>query len=597
MRRQKGVGMKKCESCSCECDNSNFCPNCGGKLTDKFDGAKCAVCGAALPDGAKLCGKCGALVDSYRFRSSRGRELGAGDRFCSSCGAVLADDARFCGKCGASVGGKPHCPSCGAAASGEHKARKKFFYGGVKGLVRSLTAVESKDKRVSNIFVILLCTVLMFTALFAPVKIAVTGVLQTALEDGAGSAEFEVNSHYGNQSVFKILGALGYCNINVKKTDDMIKARDLVVAYADAMTKAQEKYAEKYENDSRLTDAEKADAYAKLVADYSSDYNILGFIIICTTMRVREAMDEDLRKLMPLELYLGKGSALITLVTAVLASCVQLLIAIVSLIMIVLSARGIAKKKKSKLFGAIGAGYWLACAGLMILSFGPSLYPGGGMFAIALISAIAYFAAGVVVSAIKGKSKPCIVKRAGIAALAAVAFFVLCSPMLVARMTASYEGVTVSSSVFVPLGETVSLFQMYCDFLTYSSISIMLSGATYAGGALSWIFGFLALIVTFGGLWNALNVLMFDTERQNRVNASSVTGLFLLIALAVTSWAVGVNGALPTREKFMNMHIAFSANTPVYVSIAFCAAVTVLCAAFAPKPKAAPSLAAKENAA
>lgn len=38
--------MKKCESCSCECeDNSNFCPHCGVKLTDKFDGATCAVCG------------------------------------------------------------------------------------------------------------------------------------------------------------------------------------------------------------------------------------------------------------------------------------------------------------------------------------------------------------------------------------------------------------------------------------------------------------------------------------------------------------------------------------------------------------------------
>jgi membrane protease subunit (stomatin/prohibitin family) len=46
-----------CPKCEAETGGAKFCPQCGEKLAQK---AFCTGCGAAIADGAKFCGECGA---------------------------------------------------------------------------------------------------------------------------------------------------------------------------------------------------------------------------------------------------------------------------------------------------------------------------------------------------------------------------------------------------------------------------------------------------------------------------------------------------------------------------------------------------------
>ena len=64
-----------------------------GRCDISADGKACTQCGAALQDGAKFCGGCGAKVEQAQF--------------CTGCGAKMVAGTKFCGECGTGVGDTP----------------------------------------------------------------------------------------------------------------------------------------------------------------------------------------------------------------------------------------------------------------------------------------------------------------------------------------------------------------------------------------------------------------------------------------------------------------------------------------------------------
>lgn len=76
-----------CPKCSAAvADGAKFCGACGATMARA--GATCIKCRAVLAEGAKFCGACGAPQQVK----------------CVKCGAELAPGAKFCGECGAPQG-------------------------------------------------------------------------------------------------------------------------------------------------------------------------------------------------------------------------------------------------------------------------------------------------------------------------------------------------------------------------------------------------------------------------------------------------------------------------------------------------------------
>ena len=100
---------------------------CPGKEENNIvtpEGPKCRVCGAALKEGQKFCGKCGTTVADKNICPNCGTELKEGQKFCHKCGCdtsahlpqgdSIAVDPNVCKQCGTVL--KPEqkfCHKCG----------------------------------------------------------------------------------------------------------------------------------------------------------------------------------------------------------------------------------------------------------------------------------------------------------------------------------------------------------------------------------------------------------------------------------------------------------------------------------------------------
>ncbi len=80
--------------------------------------AACPKCNAAVPEGAKFCGNCGAPMPAPSVCPKCNAAVPAGAKFCGNCGApvaVVAAAPATCPKCNAAVvAGAKFCNSCGA---------------------------------------------------------------------------------------------------------------------------------------------------------------------------------------------------------------------------------------------------------------------------------------------------------------------------------------------------------------------------------------------------------------------------------------------------------------------------------------------------
>lgn len=87
----------------------------------------CHNCGTEIPDGLKVCPKCGSNtgVEQQRFCTKCGAPLRPNDSFCTACGSYTGvEQQQFCTKCGAPL--KPNDSFCTACGSYTQKKREEI---------------------------------------------------------------------------------------------------------------------------------------------------------------------------------------------------------------------------------------------------------------------------------------------------------------------------------------------------------------------------------------------------------------------------------------------------------------------------------------
>lgn len=88
--------------------------------------ARCANCGAEVPNTAAFCNSCGAPIIKPAQSAPVANQYSAPMTKCSACGADVPANMSFCTSCGAHVGNaapapaqvaEKKCPNCGAAVA------------------------------------------------------------------------------------------------------------------------------------------------------------------------------------------------------------------------------------------------------------------------------------------------------------------------------------------------------------------------------------------------------------------------------------------------------------------------------------------------
>ena len=57
---------------------------------------KCSNCGNVVPDGEKICPKCGSKVENKSVNNQN-------TKYCSNCGEQVEENSEFCSHCGATT--------------------------------------------------------------------------------------------------------------------------------------------------------------------------------------------------------------------------------------------------------------------------------------------------------------------------------------------------------------------------------------------------------------------------------------------------------------------------------------------------------------
>lgn len=557
--------MKVCKVCAAECEeDANFCPKCGGKLEERVsDGMTCPSCGAAVAEDASFCGKCGAPLNGKKYCPSCGKELGAGDRFCPSCGAPVS-------------GGRGYAP-----------ARKKTSGGNaVKTAVNAVKAFESRTKLIANVIVLVLSVVFLFVALFAPVKVSISGMAQSMSSSGYSSSEDEeitTVTRSASQSIFKILGAYGYMMLDPDNDNDFKKIREIMADVEEAQEAAQKEFAVWARRNEYATDEECADKMAELVAKHASDYNILGYTLAITTVGAYDKIvGSGVEARMADLLDTQRNTAIMSLVMATIVSLMQIAIAVFSVVMIVFAIIGLVQKKKAKLFGAMGTVLGLSGVGIILTSFAPLLVPSGAMFALCLTVALSYFCVGLTLSFVNGRSIWSTVKRAVIAAIALISFFVLCTNILAVGLTAIAGSQVIATQTVAPLGSALESLLMFMFLKSIVTVETQFSIMTIAGAIATMLLGMAALAVIFAWMWRSL-VKLADKNANDGAEIAALIGAIIMVLLAIASAVLGIVGEAPVvTGNAIGMHIAFNAYAPVYVSMSFAVAAFVFGLVFDP---------------
>lgn len=346
-------------------------------------------------------------------------------------------------------------------------------------------AIEKKHSVILNALVIACALVVIFVALFAPLKVVTYGIVYPDtemsgpiyddydIEGKPGDENFAVTTtvHYVEvkQSIWQVIGALSYVvfdtyNETGEGMDDSINLHKAVTEFRQS-----KEYAEIYK---KMIEAEaKQDSDAMLeaqnemveeFADYLSDINILGyalaknFTVIMNTIdeagdlvdnlssgyddgydddyddgnHFQDDIDDILDKVDAVVLAsMTYVDAVYTLVFAAVIVVLAIVAAIVSLVFLIKAILGIVKKQpQQKLFKYLAIMLGLSGTAVLLSMFAPLLSVGGGMFAIALFVSITYFLCGLCKSLLFDKDGVVLTaKRAGIALFGMIAFFLLCT--------------------------------------------------------------------------------------------------------------------------------------------------------------------------
>lgn len=354
---------------------------------------------------------------------------------CFSCGFDNEDDSKFCATCGAALAPSDPVepaksdpfveqimPTVSASEGGQQPTtveQKGGFKAKFNSAKNKTVEFEKKHSVILNAIVAVCALVIALVALFAPIKtvqyVSVVGYNMEVEDLDEGDKSVTYCYTEVNQSIWQMIGSIGYIKAN---DEDKIKfAEQLsgikknigmeVAAWALAHPDADE--------------VEQMSAMADIVADNLSDLNYLGYIM---AMKGSSGVDgED----GGISISGDYWAAVLSMAFGLAITVIAMIIAVFSLVHIILAIIGMAKKKpQQKLYKYLGLMIALSGAGLACMFAAPMLKAGGGMFAVALFSAIAYLICGGVGALLAGKDrKIIIIKRAIIATVAIIAFFML----------------------------------------------------------------------------------------------------------------------------------------------------------------------------
>lgn len=231
--------MKKCNECGFENDDEmRFCGKCGAVLKSAAPDV-CASCGAELKPDMNFCGKCGAKVE------------GSADPFatqqtkCPVCGAVNSPEAAFCGECGKPLSvsaqntAQANDPSVAAqvgTSAAQSKPQKSFKAKACEAKTK-VFEFEKKHSVIVNGIVAVLAFIFLFVALFCPIKVTQTDMSAITGESASASAD-DSNSAEIGQSIWQVLGAIGYLGLDSQSGEDMNKIKSVMQEYTIAYSTA-----------------------------------------------------------------------------------------------------------------------------------------------------------------------------------------------------------------------------------------------------------------------------------------------------------------------------------------------------------------------
>lgn len=475
---------------------------------------------------------------------------------CLSCGSMNDDDSKFCATCGAAYGGDPFEPSGASetAASDEAPANvnadvaadgaangpvdgaangssgKSGFKAKVNSAKNKTVEFEKNHNLILNMIVAVCALVIALVALFAPIKtvqyVAVLGSDSNMNIEDVDEEDNSVTYCYVevNQSIWQMIGALGYIKA------DAADLNELQTELRAAQTAMQVDLAAWMLKNPNADEVEQANAAADIIADHLSDINYLGYIM--ATKGSTSVGGEDIGVSISGEYWAAVLSMAFGLVVTVLA----IIMAVFSLVYMILAIINMAKKKpQQSLFKYLGKMLALSGSGLSCMFAAPMLKAGGGMFAVALFTAIVYLICGGAGALLADKERKLVIlKRSIIALIAMIAFFILTTNLFAVTTSGadgSYEAVNVPTGYGIY--GLLSVIDKVMDMGEHMPISMVFEMANGITGVIFYLLiaGF-AISYAYKAMKRSLKRLAFgEVAKSSSTGWMIASAVFMLIAI------------------------------------------------------------------
>lgn len=502
---------------------------------------------------------------------------------CKNCGFENTDESRFCSACGAAIAVDPFAPAHDSAEdvfeqtritpvpSAADTAKPQQERAGFK-----TKAVELKNKTVEfekqhnlilNVIIAVCAVIVAFVALFAPVKtvayIPVFG--EDLFIEDLDKEDSEVIYSYVefDQSIWQMLYSLKY--INAGEKDQYL----LQLQVQAASRRAANDYAAWISSNPHADEEERSQAIADIYAAHMSEIDYLGLIIAngVKTAGISESV---------------VVSAMISMAIGVIVAALAIAMSVISIVNIVFAIINAVHKKPAKsIYKYFSALLGISGAGLLLLFLSPMLKAGGGMFAVALFAAIMNMICGSAGAIVSGKAGlPEVIKRAIVALLVTIAFFLLCSDVL-----REYKIKKVGfDAINVTTGYALVLFLR-------GVMHMSVSDAFFIHGTLAAVFyvmlALIAIPCALDCMIRAVRRLEFG-EKEKPFAARAVAAAVLMIITAIFGLAFSATFAdklVESLDAKLLYDTKWTVNAQVWASSALLLTAVIFNAAFRPNKK------------
>lgn len=480
----------------------------------------CKSCGCENENGYKFCLSCGAA-----FAQNNGG-------FCPHCGAPIEDGIKFCQSCGKAVNTDEK--SVVAKNVGEKKPTESVF----SATKKRVLAFESERHLVSNLIVAVCALVIMLVALFAPIKTVCyydkIVAPPVSLDD---NGEETVVFPEIDQSIWKILGSVRYLfkNYDQKVAGDVNKARNAAMtefsewvdAHSDSFT---------YDDDwSEKIYKKKSEIMAKHLSrtDYIA-YMMMGYYSQFEDVLSTDPENMDEQSTEALLIFAALTSSVFT---GIIVALLSIAVAITSLVFLIRALVGIAvKRKMSSPYKYLLVMLALAGTAMLISATAPVFKMGGGLIGVTVFAAVVLFGIGTFDSiAIRGDGVALSVKRAAIAAVSVVAFYMMCTNVL---KFVSLSGI----NLHVPFG--YSLYNVFAcgSRLMFSDAESGAEIALYlAGGVAVFFMAIFFVSLSYAAMCRSLKRLALGDVPHSSGGGYMLAAAILLVLTVIASYAIFVD--------------------------------------------------------